>query len=104
MISDIALERTNVEDDKPEGEDNAQTIRPKRSPGLKAVPLAQPPSSNIVPIVEDYSDVAEEDEVQLQEKVADFKVTKTFCYITLRSQPWNRLRTPCGRDSSTQTT
>lgn len=69
-----ALERTNVEDDKPEGEDNAQTIRPNRSPGLKVVPLAQPPSSNIVPIVEDYSDVAEDDEQQLQEKVADFKI------------------------------
>lgn len=74
MILEIALERTNIEDEKPEGEDNAQTIRPNRSPGLKVVPLAQPPSSNIVPIVEDYSDLAEEDEQQLKEKVADFKV------------------------------
>lgn len=44
---------------------------------MKVVPLAQPPSSNIVPIVEDYSDVAEEDDQQLQEKVADFKVIET---------------------------
>lgn len=78
LTLEIALDRTSVEDDKPEGEDNAQTIRPNRSPGLKVVPLAQPPSSNIVPIFEDYSDLAEEDEQQLQEKVAGFKVIENL--------------------------
>ena len=84
LTLEIALERSSAEDDRPEGDDNAQTIRPNRSPGLKVVPLAQPPSSNIVPIVEDYSDVAEEDEQQLQEKVADFKVIENLM-ITSRS-------------------
>jgi hypothetical protein len=78
-MNDLALERTTAEDDKPEGEDNAQTIRPARSPGMKVTPLAQPPSSDIVPIVEDYSDLAaEEDEQQLQEKVAGFKVSRSL--------------------------
>ena len=37
--------------------------------------LAQAPALDIAPIVEDYSDLAtEEDEDWLQEKVADFKV------------------------------
>ncbi|KAF8631040.1 hypothetical protein AX15_002648 [Amanita polypyramis BW_CC] len=67
-----ALDRTSVEDDKHESEDNAQTIRANRSPGQNTVPLAQPPSSNISPIVEDYSDIAEADE--LEHKVADFKL------------------------------
>ena len=71
----LALEKTTAEDDKPEAEDNAQTIRPNRSPGHQSIPLAQSPASDIPPIVEDYSDLAtEEDEQLLQEKVADFKV------------------------------
>ncbi|KAG5635282.1 hypothetical protein H0H81_011830, partial [Sphagnurus paluster] len=70
-----ALEKTSIEEDKHEAEDNAQTIRPNRSPGANVIPLAQPPSSDIAPIVEDYSDLAtEEDEEWLQEKVADFKM------------------------------
>jgi len=64
-----------LDDDKQEIEDNAQTIRPNRSPGQKAMPLAQAPPSDIQPIVEDYSDMAtEEDELLLEEKVANFKV------------------------------
>lgn len=75
LVGFAALEKTLAEDDKHESEDNAQTIRPHRSPGANIVPLAQPPSSDINPIVEDYSDLAtEEDEEWLQEKVADFKV------------------------------
>ncbi|EGN91709.1 hypothetical protein SERLA73DRAFT_173393 [Serpula lacrymans var. lacrymans S7.3] len=71
-----ALEKTALEEEKPEGEDNAQTIRPNRSPaGPSTIPLAKAPSADIVPIVEDYSDLAtEEDEQWLQEKVADFKM------------------------------
>ncbi len=75
----IALEKTTSDEDKHEIEDNAQTIRPTRSPGQRNIPLAQPPSSDIQPIVEDYSDLAsEEDELHLEEKVADFKVWHLF--------------------------
>ncbi|KAM6494311.1 hypothetical protein JOM56_010672, partial [Amanita muscaria] len=66
-----ALDRTSVEEDKHEMEDNAQTIRANRSPSQQTVPLVQPPSSNIGPILEDYSDIVEGDE--LEHKVADFK-------------------------------
>ena len=77
------MEKTTAEEDKPDQDsedndndnDNAQTIRPTRSPSHHPIPLAQPPAAEIEPIVEDYSDLAmEEDEVTLQEKVADFKV------------------------------
>ncbi|KAF8627476.1 hypothetical protein AX17_006288 [Amanita inopinata Kibby_2008] len=67
-----ALDRTTTEEEKHDTEDNAQTIRVNRSPGHRSIPLAQPPSSEIGPIVEDYSDIAEEEE--LENKVADFKL------------------------------
>jgi hypothetical protein len=52
-----------VEDDKPETD------------GLQSIPLSRSPASDITPLVEDYSDLAtEEDEQLLQKKVADFKV------------------------------
>jgi len=72
----LALEKSTSEEEKHEIEDNARTIRPTtRSPGQKNATLAQPPASGMQPIVEDYSDLAlEEDEVRLEEKVADFKV------------------------------
>ncbi|PPQ99462.1 hypothetical protein CVT26_014278 [Gymnopilus dilepis] len=82
-LPSAALEKTTAEEDKPDQDsedndndnDNAQTIRPTRSPSHHPIPLAQPPAAEIEPIVEDYSDLAmEEDEVTLQEKVADFKV------------------------------
>jgi hypothetical protein len=39
------------------------------------IPLAKPPSADIGPIVEDYSDLAvDEDDEQLLGKVADFRV------------------------------
>ena len=68
-----ALDRPSVEEDKHELEDNAQTIRANWSPSQHPVPLAQPPSANIGPIVEDYSDIADGEE--LEHKVADFKVS-----------------------------
>ncbi|EAU85791.2 STE/STE11/cdc15 protein kinase [Coprinopsis cinerea okayama7 len=75
-----ALEKSTHEEDKSEpNEDNAQTIRPTKSPGAKTVPLAQPPAASIAPIVEDYSDLAlDEDEGWLEEKVADFKNQAEF--------------------------
>lgn len=59
-----------------EAEDNAQTIRPTRSPRAVPPPLPRAASlSGMDPIVEDYSDLlGEEPEASLQEKVADFKV------------------------------
>lgn len=77
-----ALEKNaseSSEEDKHEVEDNARTIRPNRSPGQQSVPLAQAPAAEIQPIVEDYSDLAtEEDEAWLEEKVADFKVRSIY--------------------------
>lgn len=60
-----------MDDDKTD--ENAQTIRPTRSPGPANIPLAKPPSGDIKPIDEDYSDLATEEE-ELETKVADFKV------------------------------
>jgi hypothetical protein len=70
-----------MEEDK-QVDDNAQTIRPTRSPaGPGTIPLARAPAADIIPIVEDYSDLAsEEDDIILQEKVADFKVSPNCLY------------------------
>jgi hypothetical protein len=74
------MERLVIEEDKHEGEDNARTIRPSRSPASAPAQLAKPPSSEIEPIFEDYSDlVAEEDEMSLQNKFTDFKVNQLAC-------------------------
>lgn len=74
------------DDDRNEMEDNAQTIRPNRSPGINTIPLAQPPPAEIPPIVEDYSDMAsEEDEAWLQEKVANFKVLSSLSLASIPS-------------------
>lgn len=74
----IALEKTSsdlVEQERPEIEDNGKTIRPSRSPaGISLVPL---PSIEVPPAVEDWSDLAAEEDVQkLEDKVAGFKVSK----------------------------
>lgn len=71
-----ALNRSTAEDERPDGEDNAQTIRPHWSPGTAPVPLAKAPSSDINSIVEDYSDLGEDDD--LEGKVADFKMKNSF--------------------------
>lgn len=67
-----ALEKPAGEDDK--SEDNAMTIRPTRSPAVTSIPLSQPPAPTIKPIVEDYSDLIDEEDAFMEEKVADFKV------------------------------
>ncbi|KAI0060355.1 hypothetical protein BV25DRAFT_1917717 [Artomyces pyxidatus] len=74
-----ALEKTSVEDDKPDVDENAQTIRPTRSPRAAApLPLAKPPPTDIGPIVEDYSDLAVDEDDEWQEKFADFKMKNSF--------------------------
>lgn len=74
-----------MDDERPEVEDNGQTIRPTRSPGIvpTPLPLAKPPAE-IEPIVEDISefDFAEDDD-NLQAKVADFKVSAIPCFCSL---------------------
>jgi len=65
-----------TEEERQETDDNALTIRPTRSPSGPGmtIPLAKPPT-DIGPIVEDYSDLAvDEDDEQLLGKVADFRV------------------------------
>ena len=58
--------------DRSEMEDNAQTIRPTRSPNVKSVDIS---AESLSPIVEDYSDLAADDEDNdLQAKVKEFKV------------------------------
>jgi len=69
---------TEPEEDKPEVDDNAKTIRPHKSPSLGL----KKPLGGMGAIVEDYSDLADEDEeVTLQNKVADLKVVHVIdCY------------------------
>ena len=64
----------SFEEDKPEIDDNARTIRPHRSPSLSKHPVASAPSANMTPIVEDYSDLAGDEDDVFQGKVADFKL------------------------------
>lgn len=79
----LALDKTSIEEEKPEVEDNGQTIRPTRSPaGPTNIPL---------PEVEYWSDLAAgEDEQNLENKVAGFKVCYPFVLkklILTRSLP-----------------
>lgn len=68
------------EDEKTDAEDNAQTIRPTWSPTSGKLTLAAAPPASMAAIVEDYSDLAaEEDDDWLQDKVADFKA----CFFIL---------------------
>ncbi|KIJ54808.1 hypothetical protein M422DRAFT_240892 [Sphaerobolus stellatus SS14] len=67
-----ALEKPDPEKTEPERlEENAQTIRPTRSPGSVTSALARPPPPKINPIIEDYSDIGDDEELEV--KVADFK-------------------------------
>ena len=81
----VALDKVGPEEEKPEMEDNAQTIRPssaRGSPSGTTMPLPQQFSFDFEPI-EDYSDLAEdEDDTILQAKVAGFKV---WCSLLIKS-------------------
>jgi hypothetical protein len=64
-------------------EENAQTIRPHRSPASSAnASLVKAPAPEISPIVEDYSDIG--DDGELEEKVAHFKVLSFESLLALR--------------------
>ena len=72
-----ALEKPTAEEERqPEHDDNAQTIRPtSRSPRLAATSVvSKSPPREMGPIVEDYSDLAVEEDDEWQEKFADFKM------------------------------
>ena len=87
----LAMEKPSPEEEKHFGEDNAQTIRPGRSPAGATVPLpvAQAPSPRIGTISEDFVDLDfADDDDKLEEKVADFKVSSFsiphfHLYVTL---------------------
>ena len=71
------LDRTSIEDEKADVDENAQTIRPSRSPSVpdKKLSITKSPTPDMDTIVEDYSDLAlEEDDEALQDKFTDFKV------------------------------
>ncbi|KAF9517267.1 hypothetical protein BS47DRAFT_1483463 [Hydnum rufescens UP504] len=68
-----SLDKSSIEEERPDADDNARTIRPSRSPSAHGSLSRQ--STSMAPIVEDYSDLAGEDEdFHLQAKVADFKM------------------------------
>ncbi|KDQ11479.1 hypothetical protein BOTBODRAFT_177313 [Botryobasidium botryosum FD-172 SS1] len=70
-----AVEKTVLDEEKPEADDNALTIKPNRSPPAGPLQLIKSPPVDMVPIVEDYSDLAGEDEENyLQAKVENFKL------------------------------
>lgn len=68
------LDKATSDEEKHDSDDNARTIRPHRSPLSGNVPLATPPAPDLVPIVEDYSDFAVEEDDVFQDKVANFKL------------------------------
>lgn len=68
------LDKSISEDEKLDGDDNARTIRPHRSPMSGNVPLAAAPAADLQPIVEDYSDLASEEDDVFQDKVANFRL------------------------------
>lgn len=70
------LDKSVLSDEKPDVDDNAQTIRPNRSPSISSgkMALASAPSADMSTIVEDYSDLAAEEDDVFQDKIADFKL------------------------------
>lgn len=74
-ISFTKLQALEKSHDTSEENDNAQTIKPNKSPGPPSgIPLSKAPSADIIPIVEDYSDLlGEDDDMALQSKVEGFK-------------------------------
>lgn len=76
-VTQLVSPEKPAEVERSEPEDNAKTIRPTRSPHQNALSLPRKTSNPVPsPIVEDYSDLAGEDEeVHLKARVADFKVS-----------------------------
>lgn len=81
------MDKTSIEEERHEVEDNGQTIRPSRSPsGPTDVPLP-PITVEAEPAVEDWSDLATgEDEQKLEDKVAGFKVWSRISRFSICAQ------------------
>jgi hypothetical protein len=67
------FEKAGFDEDKAE-DINLQTIRPSKSPSTSPVSLPKVPSANMSAIIEDYSDVLEEAEDDLDWKLQYFQV------------------------------
>jgi len=69
------FDKAGFDEDKAE-DLNLQTIRPSKSPATSPVSLPKAPSANMSAIIEDYSDVLEEAEEDLDWKLQYFQVKK----------------------------
>lgn len=80
-------------------------MRSPSGPGI-TIPLARSPSTDIGSIVEDYSDLAaDEDDEQLLGKVADFRVRPFYSFFYyVHNLPRRRTKTPHKEVSSTRMT
>lgn len=81
MDKSMAEEDKTQDDAKVEDYDNVKTIKPDvRSSSLRS--LRKVPQLDMPPIIEDYSDLADDDEagLLLQEKVAKFKVSQSYVH------------------------
>jgi len=67
------LDKPGFDEEKAE-DINTQTIRPHKSPSIPSVSLPKAPSANMSAILEDYSDVLEEAEEDLDGKLQYFQV------------------------------
>ena len=65
------------EEDKSDIEENGNTIRPTRSPSVDGggLPVSKAVPPSMAPILEDYSDLGGDDDDDIEDKVADFKVS-----------------------------
>ena len=75
----IGLDKAGFDEEKAE-DINLQTIRPSKSPSTSPVSLPIAPSANMSAIIEDYSDVLEEAEEDLDWTLQYFQVK----YLTFR--------------------
>lgn len=81
------MEKPAAEDERRFIDDNAQTIRPGRSPANAPIPLplVRGLSPRIAPISEDFADFDFVDDAErLEEKIADFKVNTYQLSLSLR--------------------
>ena len=76
-----ALEKSSTEAEQPPvHNDNAQTIRPSRSPCSAPLGVvSESPPREIGSIVEDYSDLTTKEDDEWQEKFVNFKMKASVC-------------------------
>ena len=54
------------------------------------LPVSKAPEPQIAPIVEDYSDIAFDEDDKLEEKVADFKVRRSRAWLHIPTHMYGR--------------